>query len=101
VGGRHHHVVVGSGCLPFCVGLECAFVIAREVIAETEVIPDVGVEGRDRDSERVGEAVGLDLVIGALDEGGSVVEVRNGLFELAGRDEAMTAVAVEAGILGM
>ncbi len=81
--------------------MQRAFVIAGEIVGEAEVIPDVGVEGRDRDAESIRKTVGLDLVVGALDERGGVFEVGKGLLELTGRDETVATVAVEAGILGV
>ena len=77
--------------------------IALEVVRQSEVIPDVGLQRAGRDVLRVGLAVGFDLVRLAAGELRRIQKVTDGAIDLPGAQVPVTPMAIEprvAAILG-
>ena len=76
------------------VGLRGLFEASGEIVREAGVIPDVEVQGARGDVADVGEAVRLDLVRRAPNQGRRMLQVRNCQIEEAYADVAVPPVAV-------
>ena len=81
------------------INRQCFREVTLQVVGKSEVVIDVGVQRADRCVARVRLAVGLDYIRLALHQLRSFLEIVDRVVELAHRDVAVAAVAVEPRIV--